>query len=302
VKIKQSHIIFWIIAAVILIANIIFFRGTILFFPFFIVAFTLAWIQFAIDILMFQRAQKDIEQRFPDFVRNLVNAIKSGMPAPTAIVHISERRYGALTPHVKKLAAQIEWSVPLHKALINFANSTNNPVIKRSVATVIEAERSGGNMEDVLNAITDSLIQIQTLKEERKAHIHAQTVQSYIIFFVFLAVLIVIQNSLVPYLTLLQGTSLTGLQESDVSVVETGVQNIAARIPILYNSPGAFFTSIGQWLLSMSGLFMVLAAIQGIFTGLVIGKLAEGELIAGMKHSIILTTIALLVMSVAFGV
>jgi len=46
---------------------------------------------------------------------------------------------------------------------------------------------------------------------------------------------------------------------------------------------------------------MVLAAIQGIFTGLVIGKLAEGELIAGMKHAIILTTIALLVMSVAFG-
>ena len=116
-----------------------------------------------------------------------------------------------------------------------------------------------------------------------------------------MAVLIVIQNSLVPYLTLLQGTSLTGLQASDVSVVETGVQNIAERVPILFTSFGAFFTSLGQWLVSMSGLFMLLAAIQGIFTGLVIGKLAEGELMAGMKHSIILTTIALLVMSIAFG-
>jgi len=240
-KIKSSHIAFWIIGVLFIIVDLVFFRGTVFFFPFIIVALTLSWIQFAIDILAHQRSQKDIEKRFPDFVRNLVNAIKSGMPAPQAVVHISERKYGSLTPHVRKLAAQIEWSVPLHTALINFANSTQNAVIKRSVATVIEAERSGGNVEDVLNAITDSLLQIQTLKEERKAHIHGQTVQSYIIFFVFLAVLIVIQNSLIPYLTLLQGTSLTGLQESDVSVVETGVQDIAARVTIQFTSLGAFF-------------------------------------------------------------
>jgi len=38
-----------------------------------------------------------------------------------------------------------------------------------------------------------------------------------------------------------------------------------------------------------------LLIMQGLFTGLVIGKLAEGNLKAGVKHSFVMTAISLLI-------
>ena len=112
---------------------------------------------------------KEIEQKFPDFVRNLVSSIKSGMPMSVAIINASKKDYGALTPHVSKLANQVEWAIPIHKALGLFAKETNSTVIERSISTVIEAETSGGNIEDVLETITSSVMEIKQIKEERKA-------------------------------------------------------------------------------------------------------------------------------------
>jgi flagellar protein FlaJ len=37
-----------------------------------------------------------------------------------------------------------------------------------------------------------------------------------------------------------------------------------------------------------NGLFVVMVAVQGIFSGLVAGQLGEGSVIAGVKHSMIM--------------
>ena len=122
------------------------------------------------------------------------------MPASKAIIHVSKSDYGALSPYILKLGYQVEWAIPVHKALLFFSNATRNDIIRRSIATVIEAEQSGGNMEDVLESITASLIEIKKIKEQRRASVHSQILQSYVIFFIFLGVMIVVQNLLVPYL------------------------------------------------------------------------------------------------------
>src|SRR3989338_6946298 len=44
----------------------------------------------------------------------------------------------------------------------------------------------------------------------------------------------------------------------------------------------------------VAGLFLGLLLVQGFFTGLVIGKLAEGSLYAGIKHSFIMMISAFL--------
>ena len=42
-------------------------------------------------------------------------------------------------------------------------------------------------------------------------------------------------------------------------------------------------------------LFLVLLIVQGLFTGLVIGKLAEGKIKSGIKHSLIMIALAYLI-------
>ncbi|MBD3310079.1 hypothetical protein GF351_02575 [Candidatus Woesearchaeota archaeon] len=297
---KIRYIVSAILALAILGINIAYYRETKWFIPLIVVAVTVAWFQYWMSYFLETRRQKEIESKFPEFVRNLAGAIKSGMPVGKAMLHVSSTDYGALTPYVTKMAHQTEWAIPIHKILINFANETRNKIIKRAVSTVIEAEQSGGSIEDVLESITNSLIEIKKIKEERRASIHGQLIQSYIIFFVFLAVMIVIQNMLVPYIVGMQESASQGLFGT-APVGATGLEGMVKDIDVDFSSIPMFIETMGQWLTSLNGIFLMLATIQGFFAGVVIGKLSEGELRAGIKHSLILMTVAFFVITLAQG-
>ena len=71
-------------------------------------------------------------------------------------------------------------------------------------------------------------------------------------------------------------------------------------IPYAYIA-GAFIITFFQWLSSLQGIFLMLALIQGFFAGLVIGKLSEGEVLSGFKHSLILMAISFFLMTLAQG-
>jgi len=59
----------------------------------------------------------------------------------------------------------------------------------------------------------------------------------------------------------------------------------------------SFVISLSKWFSSMKGIFLMLSLIQGFFAGVIIGKLSEGELSAGLRHSLILMTVAFFVMT-----
>ncbi|MFO8016906.1 MAG: type II secretion system F family protein [Candidatus Woesearchaeota archaeon] len=295
---EKRHIMAMGMGLLILLVDIAMFYGTAWFIPLIIVAITLGWSQYWIDFFTDIQKQRNIEERFPDFVRYLVGAIKSGMPVSRAIIYVSKTDFGDLTPHVKKLANQLEWSIPVHKALTTFANDTKNPVIKRAISTVIEAEQAGGNIEDVLESVTQSVIEIKKMRQKRKANIHGQIIQSYVIFCVFLIVMIVVQNLVVPYVM--------SMSEEDLSQQEGGVISplggVVEDVNISFASVGEFIDSAGVWFVSLRGVFLMIALIQGLFTGIVIGKLAEGQVRPGIKHSLILMTMAFFVITLSQGI
>ena len=298
---EKRHIIAIVFGIIFLAIDFMFFLNTAWFIPLIVIALSIGWSQFWIDFFVSARRQKELESMFPEFVRNLVGSVKSGMPISKAIIYVSKTDYGALTPFVVKLANQVEWAIPVHKALTNFANETKNGVIKRSIATVIEAEISGGNIEDVLETVTNSVIEIKKIKLARKAGIHSQLVQSYIIFMVFLGVMIVIQNLLIPYIAGMESKNIEGVSEGGMALTSSALGGAIRPIEIDYSSLGAFIGTLGAWLTSIRGVFLALALIQACFAGLVLGKLAEGDIKSGAKHSLILMTVAFFVITLAQG-
>ncbi|MEM4397049.1 MAG: type II secretion system F family protein [Candidatus Woesearchaeota archaeon] len=297
-KFKQNYLIGITIGAIIFLLDVLFFLNEKWFLPILIIAFSVSFLQIWLDFFIENQKQKEIESRFLDFVRNLTGAIKSGMAVSKAIIHVSKIDYGALSYHVRKLGNQLEWNVPVHKALIMFSKSTKNEVIKRSIATVIEAEQAGGNLEDVLSSITNSLIEIKKIKEERRANIHSQVMQSYVIFMIFIGVMLVIQNMLVPYLVgNSQENLLSGLNIQGNMPMQTKQQTIIMEAKINFNSFSSFIISLGEWLISLKGIFLMLTLIQGFFAGIIIGKMAEGDLTSGLKHSLILMIVSFFIMT-----
>lgn len=285
IKVKTRHILFIILGVIILLLDFYFFFGikTRWFKPLIVVALVVAGSQFLIDFLRENTRQKELETKFLEFVRALVQTVRSGVSIPKAILQISNENYGALTPYVKKLAHQIEWGFPLHEALNTFSMDTNNSVIKKSVSIVTEAEKSGGNMGDVLQAVTDSVFSIKKIKEERRSSVYSQMVQGYIVFFVFIAIMLVMQVYLIPKIAVLGGEASIGLAGSPIGGLTT---------------PGGTGVSIEQ----LDQTFLWLIVIQGLFAGLMIGKFTDGEYKYGIKHSFILMVAGYLIIATARGI
>ena len=85
--------------------------------------------------------------------------------------------------------------------------------------------------------------------------------------------MIIVEFKFIP---LMQGT----LQSVSSGVMSVGNVNIGG-------------VTVSQKL--MDNLFLALMLIQGLFAGLVIGKLSEGFIKAGIKHSVVLMALAYII-------
>ncbi len=271
---KTKYLIGVSAGALLLLFDILYLSHERWFYALIVLSAGIASLQFWYDFAKENKRQKAIENQFLEFVNVLVGTVRAGISIPQAVIQVSDKEYGALTPHVKKLANQLEWGIPVHDALLTFSRDTNNKVIKRSIAIVIEAERSGGNIEDVLVSVTKSILDIKKLKEERRASTHSQIVQGYIVFFVFIGIMLLLQLKFFPALGDVISTGLTGF--------------------------GSVIGDVGERA-NLDKVFLVLVLIQGFFAGLMIGKFSEGALKDGLLHSLILVGIAALLITTIKG-
>lgn len=212
--------------------------------------------------------KKKMEDKFPEFLRDVVEGTRAGMSLPQAIKNTQTGSYGPLDQKIEKMTAQLDWGIPFEKVLRTFADDTGSPMIRRSVDTIIQAYSSGGNIQEVLDSVGDNIRTIEQLKEERESQLYGEMITGYIVFFIFIGILIALTEFLLPNLASAQ-QSLGG--SGGFSVLGGGGGGNLQENISLYN----------DW-------FSRLVYIQAFFSGLIIGKLAEGELRAGFKHMAIL--------------
>ena len=223
----------------------------------------------AMAFYMRYKTRKEIEEQFVSFIMDITDSIDSGMSLPMALEHCSNRDYMALSGHVSHLVAQVNWGVPFRKALSSFAKKTRSRSVQRAVSTIIETYRVGGKISDTLNSVAKSMTTINKLNAERRASVYSQVVTSYMIFFIFIFIMVIIQVFILP--------SLSSDSIGDVALSEA--------TPLSSEE--------------YSQIFTVFIVIQGFFAGLATGKMAEGSLAAGFKHSMLLVFVGYVIFTLA---
>ncbi len=147
----------------------------------------------------------------------------------------------------------MSWGMSFEKALQSFGERVGTALVGRAVPLVIEASRSGGRVEKVF-APTGKFIQSTlTMEKERRTQTRPYVAIVYVAFFVFLFTIIMLFKTL-----FVQATELPTLGSAVLTPEE------ARR------------------------LFFHMSVIQAFFGGLVAGKMGEGTVSAGLKHSVIL--------------
>jgi flagellar protein FlaJ len=191
---------------------------------------------------------------------------------------MANKPYGALSSHINKLANQISLGIPLNIALHTFSKDVRNKSISRSLTLIGQAEQAGGEIGEILEAVAGAVSVSDRLKKERKASISNLVVQGYIIFIVFIIITLVMQFQIVPLVSNI----------GDVGSLGLGGFGFGKGI-------GA--SDVNQEMISNAFLYLILA--ESFFTGLVIGKLAEGDIKAGVKHSFILMFLSFMINAAA---
>jgi flagellar protein FlaJ len=227
---------------------------------------------FVFLVMVQTEGEKEKEEMFLEFSRNLVESVRSGTPISRSILNVRNKDYGSLTPHINKLGNQIALGIPVKDALRTFSLDINSPVISRAIDLITEAEKAGGDTEAILESVAKSVSEIEDLKKQRVAAISNLIVQGYIIFIIFIIIMLVMEFKILPIVT---GITL-GMEGSYIS-----------------GGIGTSFTKVSPQQLSLP--FFILLLVQGLFAGLIIGKIAEGNVRAGIKHSFILTVLAVLI-------
>ncbi len=214
-----------------------------------------------------RRWTRSIEDNLANLLRDLAEAQRTGMTFERALEASAEREYGALTPEMSRVAAQMSWGIPYEKALDSFAERVKTPLTYRVVTLISETARSGGNIERVMNSIVSHVRELRNMERERKAQIRPYIFITYITVFVFLFTLIMLFRMFFAQIG---------------QMAEAGSLFLAGAVtPTDYRL-----------------VFFHMTIVEALLGGLIGGKMSEGALKCGIKHSVILLIIALLAFNI----
>jgi len=213
-----------------------------------------------------------LEAEFPAMVRDISLSVKSGMTLKGAVSVAAGGQYGALTKAIKQMDNMISWGVSFDDALLHFARKYPTSLIRRTVFTLIEASRMGGQLGEILEGVATDVEETKALEKRRSSETKPYLMVCYISYFVFPAVIMIMSYVFLPMM-------------QQASEATSG-----AALP---SGMGQFAVSDAD-LAKYNMLFFHALVIQGFFAGIVTGKMAEGKVVAGLKHSVFLIIVAVI--------
>ncbi|MBK5114268.1 MAG: type II secretion system F family protein [Candidatus Heimdallarchaeota archaeon] len=206
-----------------------------------------------------------IDANLPNLLRDIADAQRTGLSLPRAVSESSKRNYGPLTPELQKMAAKISWGIPFDQAMRSFTDTADTELNNRAAILILEAQRSGGVIEDIFDSAQKHVEDILALRKERLGQMKPYIWIIYAAFVIFLLVIVVLFN-----------TFFYPMAEMYTEFQGNQFQNLGLNPQVLD---------------TYEILFLHMTLVEGLFSGLVAGKMGEGKAKSGLKHSAIMVLI-----------
>jgi len=236
------------------------------------------------------RGMKEIEEKFPLFLRDVIESLRSGMPFHQAILVSSNVDYGRLSKDVKKMANQISWGMSFDKVIDQFAERMKRSKrLNTALKTIRETYMSGGDVASTLESVADNSSILEESEKERGSLLNQYVVLMYAICFMFVGIVAAINRLMIP---IFQTSNIVGVEQELITNPCGNCIGFSCTICSMFEAVALMFkiplTSIAAYYTS---LFFFMSMIEAISCGLVAGQISENSVTAGIKHSIIMTTV-----------
>jgi flagellar protein FlaJ len=256
---KIAWIVSGALGVIICVTAILLLRGDPLFDEYFLLAVVITVFPPAVLDYVDYRWKRAVDKHLPDLFRSIVQAQKTGMTLPQAMEEASKRQYGPMTKELQKMVAQMSWGVSFEEAIQSLGKRVDTDLMRQTIPLILEAQRSGGHVEKVFEPLETFVQQTLTFDDERKNQTRPYLAIVYVAFFVFLFTIIILLKSFFG------------------EVVDFELNRFELMPPSEART-----------------IFFHMSSIQAFFGGLVAGKMGEGTVGGGLKHSVILLAVGYL--------
>jgi flagellar protein FlaJ len=217
--------------------------------------------------------KKQIQYRLPNFLIEVSDSLATGATIFDAIKVSSKSHYGRLSTEIKKMRSQLSWNIAVKEILIDFADRMKSAIIHRIVISLNKGLVMGGNTPKIFKAAAIEVGQVNRLENQRKAAMSIYTVVILVCFFVFLAIIIIMN------LTIFK--SFFDLQGKQVGRMAGVVFNTVDRMQLKYSLYSFVF-------------------VQSIGAGILSGFMMDGKISSGIRYSCILGIISFIIFKLTF--
>lgn len=236
---------------------------------YFIIFIVIVMIPFIIFYEIRAWRMRKIDEKMPDFLRDLSNLNGSGILFSNSLKLMAESKMGILTKELKKLKEDLSWGTSTTRVLIKLENSIRTATSSRVLHTLIKANESTSDLKSVLSVTAEQVKSEEEMKKERSSDMAVYVITIYVAFFVFLFILFILAAYFFP-----QTVSFTSAsQEVGSAGIGNGAFNIKEYTMLMFHS----------------------TLIQAFASGLVAGKMGQGSVYMGLKHSVSMAMLAFVV-------
>ena len=217
---------------------------------------------------------KQIQEKLPEFLVEIGDSLSTGMTIFEAIKVAEKGHYGELAPKIRKMKAQLSWNVSVKDVFNEFAFKMKSAIINRIVITINRGVLMGGSTPKVFKAAAREVSQVNHLEDQRKKDMSIYTIIILLCFFVFLAIIIILDKTIF--------TSFLDLQASQTALIGQGlVMSTVNPMQLQY----ALFSFV---------------YVQSIGAGVLAGFMMDGKLSSGIRYSCVLGLVSFFVFKLLF--
>ncbi len=215
----------------------------------------------------FQALKKSrIDSALPQLLNDIGEGQETGMTLLQSLNEVSNRDYGPISKELKKLVSQLSWGVDFSTAFQAFASRVGTSMTMKVSILIVEAVNFGGDLKTAFRSTAEFLREVLELRQERQVQLRPFFLVIYVSSLIFDLIVITLYRSFI-------------LPLAPPPLADGGVSFL--RMPL----------TLGEF----RSILFDMAIIEAFFGGLAAGKFGTGRALSGLKHSVLLMGVAIVV-------
>jgi archaeal flagellar protein FlaJ len=216
-----------------------------------------------------------IDDNIPNMLAEVSTNVRSGFNIARSMEMAADSDYGPLTEQLRIDRIQMSWGLTFEQVMKDQVRRVDSQLAKRTFTSLAQASRSGGNIQDVLEATQRHTTELHQVEMETKNALKPYVATVYIAVGIFLAISVVLIDSF-----------FAKIYASNAKV----------------GGAGSLFAGLGGLNLpALKGAFLQMGLMEAVFGGLGAGKLGEASFAAGFKHVLALAALNIVVFTILVG-